>query len=77
MKRIKTITQSDPTFLKTTYAHDNLVNLVNHDRFVNDREKFITYKNKAWSVYRMGGDRVPRFCGTYTSLIQAVRVAHI
>ena len=76
MKKIKTITQSDPVFLKTTYHYDNLINLVNHERFVNPAEKFITY-DKGWSVYRMGRDRVPRFCGKYPNIIQAVRVARI
>lgn len=77
MKRVKTITQSDPTFLKTTYSHDHLVNLVNHERFINPAEKFITYKDQAWSVYRMGRDRVPRYCGKFQNIIQAVRVARI
>jgi hypothetical protein len=77
MKKIKTITQSDPTFLKTTYYYDNLVNLVNHERFVNPAEKYIIYQAKAWAVYRMGRDRVPRYCGKYDNIIQAVRVAHI
>jgi len=77
MKRIKTITQSDPTFLKTTYSYDNLVDLVNHERFVNPAEKYITYSDKAWSVFRMGRDRQPRFCGKYQNIIQAVRVARI
>jgi hypothetical protein len=30
MHKIKAITQSDPTFLKATYAQDNLIDLVNH-----------------------------------------------
>jgi hypothetical protein len=28
-------------------------------------------------VYRMGRDRVPRYCGKYPNIIQAVRVAQI
>jgi hypothetical protein len=77
MKKIKAITQSDPTFLKTAYHYDNLVNLVNHERFVNPAEKYIAYDNKGWAVYRMGRDRVPRYCGKYQNIIQAVRVARI
>jgi hypothetical protein len=55
----------------------NLINLVNHERFVNPAEKYITYQAKAWAVYRMGRDRVPRYCGKYPNIIQAVRVAQI
>jgi hypothetical protein len=77
MHKIKAITQSDPTFLKATYAHDNLIDLVNHERFVNPSETYITYRDRSWAVYRMGKDRVPRYRGRYQNIIQAVRVAQI
>ena len=43
---VKAITQSDPTFLKTVYKHDSLVDLVNHERFVDIGERYIVYNQK-------------------------------
>lgn len=75
MKKVKTITQSDPTFLKTVYKYDALVDLVNHDRFVGKGERYIVYRSKLWRVYKMGADREPRLCGYYPNFHQAVATA--
>jgi hypothetical protein len=73
---VKAITQSDPTFLKTVYKHDSLVDLVNHERFVDIGERYIVYTQKMWRVYKMGKDRNPRLCGYFTNLHLAVANAN-
>lgn len=73
---VKTITQSDPTFLKTVYKYDSLVDLVNHERFVNTGERYIVYAQNMWRVYKMGKDRNPRLCGYFPNLHLAVAKAN-
>jgi len=73
--RVKAITQSDPTFLKTVYKHDALIDLVNHERFVETGERYIVYRSKLWRVYKMGRDREPRLCGYFPNFFQAVATA--
>jgi hypothetical protein len=70
--KIKTITQSDPTFLKTAYAHDHLIDLMNHERFINDGEMFLQYERGAWKIYKMPKDQIPKLLGRYKTLHSAV-----
>lgn len=70
--KVKTITQSDPTFLKIAYANDHLIDLQNHERFVNTGEKFMRYDNGIWKVYKMTPDRIPRLYGKFKTLHTAI-----
>jgi len=77
MHPIKTITDHDPTFLKTAYKHDNLVDLKNDERFIKTNEKFIRYAAGVWELYRMDKDRQRRIVGRYDKLTRAVFHAHM
>ena len=68
---IKAITCRDPEFLKTTYKHDAIITLVNHEGEIKDNENYIKYDG-LWRVYRMGRDRVPRSRGKYQSIFGAI-----
>ena len=74
MKKVQAITHHAPEFLKTTYAMDSMIELLNHERFVKSGSKYITYEYKQWFVRKMGKDRKPRLCGNYTNILAAVRV---
>lgn len=76
MRKIKTITNRHPEFLKTAYAHDNLVDLHNDERFIVVGEKYISYDG-AWKVYKMTKNRVPRLCGRFKVLHSAVHRARL
>ena len=69
--KIKTITQHDPAFLKTAYKHDHLIDLQNHEGFVDDGEVFIRYDN-VWKIYRMTKERIPQLLGKFKTLHTAV-----
>ena len=70
--RVKTITQSDPAFLKTAYAHDHLIDLQNHEGFIKTGERFLRYQDGLWKVYMMTTDRIPRLYGRFKTLHTAV-----
>lgn len=72
MRKIKTITNRDPMFLKTAYKYDNLVDLQNDERFICVGEKYISYCDGSWDVYKMTKGRVPRLCGRFKLLPRAV-----
>jgi len=77
MKKVQAITHHAPEFLKTTYAMDSMIELLNHERFVKSGSKYITYEYKQWFVRKMGADRKPRLCGNYTNILAAVRVCRL
>jgi hypothetical protein len=77
MKKVQAITHHAPEFLKTTYAMDSMIELLNHERFVKSGSKYITYEYKQWFVRKMGKDRKPRLCGNYTNILAAVRVCRL
>ena len=66
--KIKTITQSDPLFLKTAYKYDHMIDLQNHERFIDCGEAFMRYDKGTWKIYRMPRDRIPILLGRYPSL---------
>lgn len=76
MNPIKTITNQDPMFLETAFKYDNLVNLLNDERFVCVGEKYISY-NGSWNVYKMTKGRLPRLCGRFKTLHSAVHRARL
>ena len=75
--RIKTITQRDPNFLKLTYKHDHLIDLQNHEGFIDVGEKFLRYDQGIWKVYLMPSDRIPRLYGRFKTLHTAVYKARL
>ena len=77
MRKVQAITHHDPEFLKTTYALDSMIELLNHERFVPTGGKYITYEYKQWFVRKMGKDRKPRLCGYYTNVHAAIRVCRL
>lgn len=77
MRKVQAITHHAPEFLKTTYAMDSMIELLNHERFVKSGSKYITYEYKQWFVRKMGKDRKPRLCGNYTNILAAVRVCRL
>jgi hypothetical protein len=77
MKKVQAITHHAPEFLKTTYALDSMIELLNHERFVPTGGKYITYEYKQWFVRKMGKDRKPRLCGNYTNVHAAIRVCRL
>ena len=70
--KIKTITQRDPIFLKTAYKHDHLIDLMNHEGFVDEGERFLRYDQGLWKLYKMTADRAPRLYGRFKTLHTAV-----
>ena len=76
MRKVKTITQRNPIFLKTAYKYDHLIDLQNDDRFIEAGERFITYdaERKVWRVYKMPKDRDKprRLSGAFDNVISAV-----
>ena len=77
MIKIKTITDHRPEFLKAAYKYDNLIDLMNHERFIKAGEHYIKYSPDAWKVYKMGKNGVPRYCGAYDSITRAVFYARL
>lgn len=77
MIKIKAITDHRPDFLKAAYKYDNLIDLMNHERFIKAGERYIKYSPDAWKVYKMGKNRVPRYCGAYDSITRAVFYARL
>ena len=75
--KIKTITQSDPLFLKTAYKYDHLIDLQNHERFIDSGEAFMRYDQGIWKIYRMTRDRMPILLGRFTTLHTAVYRARL
>ena len=71
MRKIKTITNRNPMFLKTAYKYHDIVDLQNDERFICVGEKYISYDG-SWKVYKMTKDRVPRLCGRFPILHSAV-----
>jgi hypothetical protein len=72
MFKVKAITHHAPDFLKQAYKHGNIIDLMNHERFINEGETYITYAPpKAFRVYKMGQNRVPRYCGQYDTIMRA------
>jgi hypothetical protein len=69
-KRIKTITDRHPRFLKEVYKHNTLIDLHNDERFIKKHEPFIRWDGGAWDLYRMGDP--PRMMGRYENLMRAV-----
>jgi len=76
MRKVKTITQRNPTFLQTAYKYDHLIDLQNDDRFIESGERYITYDSdqKVWRVYKMPRDRDKprRLSGNFDHLMSAV-----
>lgn len=76
MRKVKTITQRNPTFLQTAYKYDHLIDLQNDDRFIESGERYITYDadQKVWRVYKMPRDRDKprRLSGNFDHLMSAV-----
>jgi len=77
MRKIKTVTHHAPDFLKTAYKHDHLLELVNHERFIPTGERYITYNNGVWSVYKLDEYRYPRLCGRNKVMHLAVYLARL
>lgn len=77
MQKVKAITDHRPSFLKDAYKHDNLVELMNDERFIDVGERYIKYTPKSWKVYRMDKSRVPRICGSYPTITKAVFYARL
>ena len=76
-KRVKVITNRAPEFLKATYPHQR-VELIDHDGFVKKWERFITWENGIWHIWRMKYDKgeyikVPQ--GTTDNLNTAIFLA--
>ena len=78
MFKVKAITHHAPDFLKAAYKHGNIIDLMNHERFIDIGEAYITYAApKSFRVYKMGKDRVPRYCGQYDSIMRAAFYARL
>ena len=77
MVKVKAITDHRPTFLKTVYKYDNLIELMNHERFIDVGEKYIKYSPESWKVYKMDKSRVPRYCGSYETITRAIFYARL
>ena len=77
MVKVKAITDHRPTFLKTVYKYDNLIEIMNHERFINVGEKYIKYSPESWTVYKMDKSRVPRYCGSYETITRAIFYARL
>lgn len=75
--KIKTITNRDPKFLKDAYKHDHLIDLMNHESFIDDGEKFLRYEDGIWKLFKMPKDRFPRLYGRFKTLHSAVYNARI
>lgn len=65
----KVITNRAPAFLKEAYKLD--ADLVNHAGFIEPMQYFIEWDGD-WMVYLMTVERVPRLCGRYRTLTQAL-----
>lgn len=77
MRKIKTVTNHTPDFLKTAYKHDHLLELIDHERHMPIGERYITYNNGLWSVYKLDEYRYPKLCGRFTHMQLAVHNARL
>lgn len=75
--KVKAITHHAPEFLKAAYKYDSLIDLMNHERFINIGEGYITYTPKGFRVNKMGKNRVPRYCGVYPTITRAAFYARL
>ena len=74
--KVKAVTSNDPTFLKTAYKYDHLIELVNNEIYIRRNECYITYQGQ-WFVYRMGLDFKPRRQGQYNNVFSAIYKARL
>ena len=77
IKKVKTITNRDATFLKTAYKYDVLVDLQNDESFIKSGERFIDYIEGKWCVFKLDKLRIRRYIGAYPNLHSAVFAAKI
>lgn len=77
MRKVKTVTNHTPDFLKTAYKHDHLLELIDHERHMPIGERYITYNNGLWSVYKLDEYRYPKLCGRFTHMQLAVHNARL
>jgi hypothetical protein len=67
---IRIITNRSPQFLKAAYRRETT--LVDHERHIPTRSKYITWEDGTWFVWRMNTDRVPIFIGRFYDLESAM-----
>jgi len=68
---MRAITDHRPAFLKEAYKHADL-DLVPHEGWIKEQEKFIKWDGKNWCVYLMTPSRAPRLLGRHHSCMAAM-----
>lgn len=72
--KVKAITCRDPTFLKTTYALDHIIDLIDDEKYLKTHERYIKFDGR-WRLFRMGSDRIPRHQGIFDNISTAIHKA--